>query len=634
MSLSVDFSKWRVKPGIGELSRTYYFSGLHAPDPTATLKLDCRLKRSVGGFINSIFTLYVRPFRLLHETPLVMGLVTTDQSKGGIVQVRAYPVEGDRDTALLAVEGTQDVQDFLSAISSGKELFFMLGDQTRPFVKFPLPNDGEFRRLYNETYARMARAQDASSDGFYLKHFSRGVDALLDAVTTKQRSLTAVFKNGSRQLAKTARDTFTHLKAATVGLTRRYPFRNKVDVMAERLRARTKAPAVAGTQYTENGLYLKRPLRSVDGLLDAATARQRSFATAFKQGKRRLAKTALDTFTGLKAATVGLKNSFLNKIYIAERLRARREARAVARTQYANRDGQYFRRFLSDLDGLLDAATARKRSFATAFKEGRRRLAETAVDTFTRLTNAIVGPTWRYSFAEKISAMVEWLNPRAWKRDWVVFGLSLIPGIVIIVLLVGPPNNQSTSNSPPPSNSGASPAGPAQATAVSAQAAAVPAQATANVTTQAETVNYVGSLADATNKEPLKLRQTSAPAEIHQVTHAIGEVGTLKQAFIGCRESWENDGLLKLESKAFGNECDVRLPAGTEVIVANIRANNNICLRFPDGIVCYWATGDVLKSPKLLPATPTEVHPIKARQAKARPAIRRGEEDDGLSFLR
>ena len=189
MSLSVDFSKWHVRRGIGELSRIYHFSGLQVPGATATLRLDCRLESSVRGFIYSNLTLYLRPFRLLHETSLVMGLVTADQSKGGIVEVRACPVEGDPDTALLAVglgvEDRQDVQKCLSAISSGKEMCFMLGNQTRPIVKFALPNDGEFQRLYNETYKRMARAQDPSKVGLYLKRFVRGVGTRLGAASTR-----------------------------------------------------------------------------------------------------------------------------------------------------------------------------------------------------------------------------------------------------------------------------------------------------------------------------------------------------------------------------------------------------------------------------------------------------------------
>jgi hypothetical protein len=150
---------------------------------------------------------------------------------------------------------------------------------------------------------------------------------------------------------------------------------------------------------------------------------------------------------------------------------------------------------------------------------------------------------------------------------------------------------------------------------------------------QAETVAYPNGLLEAANKELPKQEQTPAPAEVRPVNHPIGEIGTLKQAFVGCRDSWQDDGLLELASKLPANECNVRLPAGTEVIVANIRANNNICLRFPDDTVCYWATGDVLKPSKPVPPARTQVHPVKARRAKAHPAIR-PRDDDQLNFLR
>ena len=604
MSLSVDFSKWHVRRGTGELTRIYHFSGLQAPNTTATLRLDCRLESAVGGnFIHPILTLYFRPFRLVHETSLVMGLVTADQSKGRIVEVRACSVEGERDSAVLTVglgvEGRQDVQKCLSAISSGKEMFFMLGDQTRPFVKLPLPNDGEFQRLYSETYERMARAQDASRDGFYLKRFLRGVGGRLGA-TTRQRSFAADFKDGRRLLAKTALDTFTRLKVTTFGLTKGYAFPDKISAMAERLNGRTWARAVARVQdASRNGFYLKRFLRGVGGRLGAATTRQQTdviFTEAFK-------------------------------------------------------------RLLAETDELIAPDPVRSQ---TSFSSQR-----------------------------------PFLDTAKAHRDWVVFGVCALAGVVVIFAWIGSSNIQSTSSSKPSSNSWASPAGPTQATAnVKMQAetatylrgpldvankeqpkqeqTSAPAEvhpvtnsgpldvankeqpkqeqtsAPAEVHSvtnsgpldvankeqpkQEQTNTYLRGLLDVANKEQPKQEQTPAPAEVHPVMHAIGEVGTLKQTFVGCRDSWQGDGSLELESKSPANQCDVRLPAGTKVIVANMRANNNICLRFPDDIVCYWATGDVLKPPKLVPPTPTEVHPVKSRPAKAHPVIRR-RDDDQLNFL-
>ena len=330
MSPLVDFSKWRVRPAIGELSRRYHFSGLQSSGTTATLTLECRLERSVGDyFIHSILTLHLRPFRLLHETSFVMGLVTVDQSEGGVVEVRACPIEGKPDTALLAVENRQDVRKCLSAISSGKEMYFTIGNQTRPYVKLMLPNDGEFQRLYNETYKRMARVPDASKNGLYFKRFLRGVDALV--AQTKQRSVEMAFKDGRRLLTKTTSDTFTRLKAATFGLTQGYSLSHKISAVVERLKAQKRVRAVALAQGASRyGFYLKRSLGSVDALRGAVKSRQRSFRMIFKNGSQLLTKITSDAFARLKALTFTLTRgySFPHNIYaIAERLKARTRAR-------------------------------------------------------------------------------------------------------------------------------------------------------------------------------------------------------------------------------------------------------------------------------------------------------------------
>jgi hypothetical protein len=372
---------------------------------------------------------------------------------------------------------------------------------------------------------------------------------------------------------------------------------------------------------SRDGRYSKRFLRGVDALLGAASTRQRSFAAAFKHGRRLLAKTAFDTFTRLKAASFGLTKgySFLDKINAtAELLKARTVARAVARAQHASRDGRYS---LRGVDALLGAASTGQKSFAAAFKNGRRLLAKAdepiAPDAVRWPTSSSSRHPFRDTAASDIPLNgVKWIEAH---RGWAVFGVSAFAGVVVLFVLIGSSSIQSTSTTKPLSNSGASPAGPAQAAA--------------NVKMQAETVAYPNGLLEAANKELPKQEQTPAPAEVRPVNHPIGEIGTLKQAFVGCRDSWQDDGLLELASKLPANECNVRLPAGTEVIVANIRANNNICLRFPDDTVCYWATGDVLKPSKPVPPARTQVHPVKARRAKAHPAIR-PRDDDQLNFLR
>jgi hypothetical protein len=585
MSPLVDFSKWRVRPAIGELSRTYHFSGLQASGATATLTLDCRLERSVGDhFIHSILTLHLRPFRLLHETSFVMGLVTVDQSEGGVVKVRAYPIEGKRDTALLAVESRQDALKCLSAMLSGKEMYFTLGNQTRPYVKLMLPNDGEFQRLYNETYKRMARVPDASKNGLNFKSFLRGVDALV--AQTKQRSVEMAFKNGRRLLTKTTSDTFTRLKAVTFGLTQGYSLSHKVSAVVERLKAQKPVRAVALAQgASRDGFYLKRSLGSVDALRGAVKSRQRSFRMIAKNGSELLTKITSDAFARLKATAFTLPWGYsfpLNIYAIGERLKARTRARMVARAQDTSNKS-----FLHDFDALLDASTAKQRSFKV-------------------------------------------------HRDWVIFGASLLVGIVIIVAVFGSSSIQSTPNSEPVSNSETSLSGPDLTTA----SVKIPAETEVSVSGPLDSAkNEPPKSAD---KEPPTQAQPSARAEVHPVTHAIGDVGTLKQNFVGCHDSWQNDGSLQLESKLSATECNVRLPTGTKVIVANIRENNDICLRFPDSVLCYWATGDVLKVSKLVPSTPPQsytvkaqaakAHPVKAGPAKAHAAVR-GQDDDQLNFL-
>jgi hypothetical protein len=186
------------------------------------------------------------------------------------------------------------------------------------------------------------------------------------------------------------------------------------------------------------------------------------------------------------------------------------------------------------------------------------------------------------------------------------------------------------------SNSETSPAGPDLTTA----SVKIPAETEVSVSGPIDSAkNEPPKFAD---KEPPTQAQPSAPAEVHPVTHAIGDVGTLKQNFVGCHDSWQNDGSLQLEGKLSATECNVRLPTGTKVIVANIRENNDICLRIPDSVLCYWATGDVLKVSKLVPSTPPQrytekakaakAHPVKAGLATAHAAVRR-QDDDQLNFL-
>jgi hypothetical protein len=80
------------------------FVGFSTPDGRATLTIICRLESGLMDYTTHTFlNFFFRPLPLRHETSLIMGLFTADESKGGEVRVRAMPVEGDRDTALLNV---------------------------------------------------------------------------------------------------------------------------------------------------------------------------------------------------------------------------------------------------------------------------------------------------------------------------------------------------------------------------------------------------------------------------------------------------------------------------------------------------------------------------------------------------
>lgn len=179
MSLSVDFSAWQVqRKGNGrsttdilggdrsgiEISRIYDYSDGQTAKKTATIRIDCRLEQGFGGFsVNSFFSMYFKPFRVPEDTPFVMGLLTPDYG-GNFVMVTARPLEGDPDTSLLFASGKEDADKCIGALLAGKHLSFTLM-QIEPkenLVKLPIPNDGEFKRLYDKAYNRLAHGEDAS----------------------------------------------------------------------------------------------------------------------------------------------------------------------------------------------------------------------------------------------------------------------------------------------------------------------------------------------------------------------------------------------------------------------------------------------------------------------------------------
>jgi hypothetical protein len=177
--VSIECSEWEVTRGASdidgprpseELSRSYDLSGLAPPDTTATLRIVCKLgseglegglQAEVGGLrLHRQLRFYLRPFRLPHDAEFVMGLSTVDQSKGGEFDLLASPV--DRDTSVFAkFGGRNDVRTCIDVMMSGDDMIFTIADKTESLVNFRLPNDGEFKRLVDETCDRLARTEIA-----------------------------------------------------------------------------------------------------------------------------------------------------------------------------------------------------------------------------------------------------------------------------------------------------------------------------------------------------------------------------------------------------------------------------------------------------------------------------------------
>ncbi len=177
--VSIECSEWQVTRGASgidgprpseELSRTYDLSGLAPPDRTATVRIVCKLQSEgleggleaeVGGLkLYRTLRVYLRPFRLPHDASFVMGLSTADQSKGGEFDVLASPV--DHDTSAFAkFGGRNDVRTCLDVIMSGDDMIFKIADETESLVNFRLPNDGEFKRLVDETCDRLSQTEIA-----------------------------------------------------------------------------------------------------------------------------------------------------------------------------------------------------------------------------------------------------------------------------------------------------------------------------------------------------------------------------------------------------------------------------------------------------------------------------------------
>jgi hypothetical protein len=175
----VNTGKWQVAGGGHEftISRTYSLFGPSSAETTTTLKIICTIKSSPEvNWVCSDLRFNFKPFRLPHERPIVLGLFT-EEPKGALVEVQALPVPEDSRDALLDVVMLvhhDDVTKLLRALSSGNELTFVLMNPAAPneksFVKdapeflarLSLPNDQEFKNLYDETCEQVAHCQDAT----------------------------------------------------------------------------------------------------------------------------------------------------------------------------------------------------------------------------------------------------------------------------------------------------------------------------------------------------------------------------------------------------------------------------------------------------------------------------------------
>lgn len=121
------------------------------------------LESDAGGLaMQRRLKIYLRPFRLPNSAEFVMEMLAADKSSGGRFTVLATPVGADQYSAVIEkFKGPEDVGKCLAALRSGKDLFFTLRDENEPLVRLPLPNDGEFRRLYDDACNRMAETEVA-----------------------------------------------------------------------------------------------------------------------------------------------------------------------------------------------------------------------------------------------------------------------------------------------------------------------------------------------------------------------------------------------------------------------------------------------------------------------------------------
>lgn len=194
-TITVSSGSWSVHGGgivlDYRLSGIYRLSGLAPPEINGMLRFDCMLTSHEANRIDCGLRVHLKPFHLSDKKSFIMGLFPTDGSTGGLVEVLAIPNIWDADakTETSFCVHEDDVPKCLRAISSGKELNFLIIDQenpppdpTRSFVKLPvdplvnlrLTNDQEFKRIYEETCDKIEISHDATrarqlGEGWYRK---------------------------------------------------------------------------------------------------------------------------------------------------------------------------------------------------------------------------------------------------------------------------------------------------------------------------------------------------------------------------------------------------------------------------------------------------------------------------------
>lgn len=148
-------------PSKEELTRIYCFSSPSSRGMITTLRIVCSLEASLVNngeevALDRRLRFYLAPLKLPQEVELIMRFATSDGAHGGDFDVIAAPVEGERDTAMIAkFGGRSDVSACVAAIRSGKEMSFTLRNEDGSLANFDLPNDREFERLYDETFERL-----------------------------------------------------------------------------------------------------------------------------------------------------------------------------------------------------------------------------------------------------------------------------------------------------------------------------------------------------------------------------------------------------------------------------------------------------------------------------------------------